>query len=112
MNTALQSPCPVADPTPPFTFAWKSRSRSLEYAKALQPDTKVTGTGSYSVFNLTGGYDLGIVKLRAGIDNVLNRRLPIVGANWAAGDSNSNQTNLNFYDGLGRRFFVGMKATF
>lgn len=80
--------------------------------KALQPDTKVTGTGSYSVFNLTGGYDLGIVKLRAGIDNVLNRRLPIVGANWAAGDSNSNQTNLNFYDGLGRRFFVGMKATF
>lgn len=80
--------------------------------KALLPTTKVTGTGAYSLFNLSGGWDLGTVKLRAGIDNVLNRSLPIVGANLAAGDTNSNQTNLNFYDGLGRRFYIGAKATF
>ena len=64
------------------------------------------------MFNLTGGWDLGTIKLRAGIDNVLNRRLPIVGENLAVGDTNSNQTNLSFYDGLGRRFFIGAKATF
>jgi iron complex outermembrane receptor protein len=80
--------------------------------KALLPATTVGGAGAYSVFNLTGGWDLGPVKLRAGIDNVLNRRLPIVGENLAVGDTNSNQTNLNYYDGLGRRFFIGAKATF
>jgi outer membrane receptor protein involved in Fe transport len=80
--------------------------------KALLPNTTVGGAGAYSVFNLTGGWDLGPVKLRAGIDNVLNRRLPIVGENLAVGDTNSNQTNLNYYDGLGRRFFIGAKATF
>ena len=30
----------------------------------------------------------------------------------AVGDTNSNQTNLNYYDGLGRRFYIGAKATF
>jgi outer membrane receptor protein involved in Fe transport len=80
--------------------------------KALLPNTTVGGAGAYSQFNLTGGWDLGTIKLRAGIDNVLNRRLPIVGENLAVGDTNSNQTNLSFYDGLGRRFFIGAKATF
>jgi iron complex outermembrane recepter protein len=79
--------------------------------KALLPTTTVLGTGSYSLFNLTAGWDFGAVQIRGGIDNVLNRRLPIVGANYAAGDSNSNQTNLNFYDGLGRRYFLGMKLS-
>ncbi|HMA11476.1 MAG TPA: TonB-dependent receptor, partial [Steroidobacteraceae bacterium] len=80
--------------------------------KALLPNTTVGGAGAYSLFNLSGGWDLGTVKLRAGIDNVLNRRLPIVGENLAVGDTNSNQTNLNYYDGLGRRFYIGAKATF
>jgi iron complex outermembrane recepter protein len=80
--------------------------------KALLPLTTVGGAGAYSTFNLTAGWEIGNVKLRAGIDNLLNRSLPIVGENLAVGDTNSNQTNLNFYDGLGRRFFVGAKVAF
>jgi outer membrane receptor protein involved in Fe transport len=78
--------------------------------KALLPATTVGG-GCVQRVQPDGGWDLS-VKLRAGIDNVLNRRLPIVGENLAVGDTNSNQTNLNYYDGLGRRFFIGAKATF
>jgi outer membrane receptor protein involved in Fe transport len=92
-----------------FGLQWRFLPPVDAADKALLPTTTVTGTGSYSLFNLSAGWDLGSVKLRAGIDNVLNRRLPIVGANLAAGDTNSNQTNLNFYDGLGRRFYIGAK---
>jgi outer membrane receptor for ferrienterochelin and colicin len=81
-------------------------------AKALLPTTTVEGTGSYSLFNLNAGWDVGKVQLRAGIDNLLDRQPSIVGANPTVGDSNSDQTNLNFYDGLGRRFYVGAKMTF
>ncbi len=90
---------------------WRFLPSVENEAKALLPSTTVEGTGAYSVFNLTGGWDLGKVQLRAGIDNLLNKEPLIVGANNAVGDTNSNQTNLSFYDGLGRRYFVGMKVT-
>lgn len=99
-------------------YAWGAFDVGLQWrflpsvdnsAKALLPTTTVLGTGAYSVFNLSAGYDFGSVQVRAGIDNVLNRDPSIVGANPAVGDTNSDQTNLNFYDGLGRRFYVGVK---
>ena len=78
---------------------------------ALLPTTTVTGAGSYNMFNLSGGWDLGKVQLRAGIDNVFDKDPLIVGANPGI-DTNSNQTNLSFYDGLGRRFYMGAKVSF
>jgi outer membrane receptor protein involved in Fe transport len=50
--------------------------------------------------------------LRVGVDNLLDKAPPVVGANPAAKDTNSNQTNAQFYDVLGRRFYVGVKAKF
>jgi iron complex outermembrane recepter protein len=76
------------------------------------PTTTIEGTSSYDEFSLFGGYNFGKVQLRAGIDNVLNEEPPIVGANPAQGDTNSDQTNLSFYDGLGRRYYVGLKVSF
>jgi outer membrane receptor for ferrienterochelin and colicin len=90
---------------------WRFLPSVENSAKALLPTTTVESTGSYSMFNLTAGWDLGSVQFRAGIDNVLDRGPSIVGANNAVGDTNSDQTNLNFYDGLGRRFFVGAKIS-
>ncbi|MEP7313385.1 MAG: TonB-dependent receptor [Pseudomonadota bacterium] len=100
-------------------YAWSAFNVGLQWrflpsvaneAKALLPSTTVEDTASYSVFSLTGGWDLGKLQIRAGIDNLLDKELPIVGANNAVGDTNSNQTNLSFYDGLGRRYFLGVKV--
>ncbi len=101
-------------------YAWGDFNVGLQWsflpsvdnsAKALQPATTVLGTGAYSKFNLSAGWNLGSVQIRAGIDNLLNRAPSIVGANPTVGDSNSDQTNLNYYDGLGRRFYLGMKVS-
>ncbi|RYZ66452.1 MAG: TonB-dependent receptor, partial [Proteobacteria bacterium] len=79
-------------------------------AKALLPTTTVEGTGSYSTFGLTAGWTRGNVSLRGGVDNLLDKKPLVVGANNAVGDTNSDQTNLSFYDGLGRRYFLGLKV--
>jgi iron complex outermembrane recepter protein len=91
---------------------WRYLPSVENAAKAILPTTTIEGTSSYSVFNVFGGYNFGKVQLRAGIDNLFNKDPPIVGANPSQGDTNSDQTNLSFYDGLGRRYYVGMKVSF
>jgi outer membrane receptor protein involved in Fe transport len=96
-------------------LGWRFLPSVEDAAKTLTPTTTVKGVGSYSVFNLNASYDFKHVTLRAGIDNLLDRAPPIVGANPGApggGDTNSDQTNAGFYDVLGRRFYVGLKASF
>lgn len=90
---------------------WQHLPSVENQAKALLPTTTVVGTSSYDLFNLMGGWDLGKVQLRAGVDNLLDKQPPIVGANPNI-DTNSDQTNLNFYDGLGRRYYIGAKVSF
>jgi outer membrane receptor protein involved in Fe transport len=103
-----------------FGYRWDAFSVGLEWRylpsvdsvdKALLGETTVVGADSYSVFNLRGGWDLGKVKLRAGIDNLFDTDPNIVGANPGI-DTNSNQTNLSYYDGLGRRYYVGAQVSF
>jgi iron complex outermembrane recepter protein len=91
---------------------WRHLPSVDDAAKSLLPTTKVIGAKAYDSFNLNAGWEMGKVQMRAGIDNVLDKEPLIVGANPAASDSNSDQTNLNYYDGLGRRFFVGAKIVF
>jgi iron complex outermembrane recepter protein len=104
-----------------FGYRWDVFSVGLEWRhlpsvdsvdeSLLGGNTTVVGAGSYDLFNLSAGWDLGKVKLRAGIDNIFDKDPLIVGANPGI-DTNSNQTNLNFYDGLGRRYYLGAKVSF
>ena len=77
----------------------------------LAGNTTVIGASSYDMFNLYAGWNLGKVQLRAGVDNVLDTEPLVVNANPGI-DTNSDQTNLSYYDGLGRRYYVGMKVSF
>jgi outer membrane receptor for ferrienterochelin and colicin len=100
-----------------FGVLWRYLPSVENAAKAISPNTTVQGTGSYSIFNLFGSYNIGKVTLRGGVDNVLDKQPLVVGANPgnAAGvgrDSNSDQTNASFYDPLGRRYYVGAKISF
>ena len=79
-------------------------------AKGIVPTTTQQGTGQYNVFGLTAGYSIGKFSFRAGIDNLLDEDPPNLNF-IPGGDSNTDQTNASFYDILGRRFFIGVKAS-
>jgi outer membrane receptor protein involved in Fe transport len=62
------------------------------------------------------------VQLRAGISNIFDKQPPTTGSSIplysSAGlltglaSSGAGATNSNFYDVLGRRFYVGIRASF
>jgi outer membrane receptor protein involved in Fe transport len=69
-------------------------------------------TVSYSVYNLNGSWTFNNrLRLRGGIDNLLDEEPPIVGAQ--PGVNNSMGVTLpSRYDPLGRRYFVGLAMDF
>jgi iron complex outermembrane receptor protein len=91
---------------------------------SVRPPARVLGVDSYSLFNLFAGYQISErLSLRGGIDNLLNEDPPVVGrdpgTNPAAGcpgspqcDNNSDNTNTQYYDILGRRAYVALKMSF
>jgi iron complex outermembrane recepter protein len=88
---------------------WRFLPGVKSQAAGIVPTTAQQGTGAYSIFGLTAGYEVGNLTFRAGIDNLLDRE-PSALNRIAGGDSNTDNTNASFYDILGRRFFVGVKA--
>jgi outer membrane cobalamin receptor len=90
---------------------WRHLPSVESAAKGIAPATTQQGTGAYDVFGLTGSYAFGKITLRAGIDNLLNKQPPALNF-IPGGDSNTDNTNPSFYDILGRRYFVGLKAKF
>jgi iron complex outermembrane receptor protein len=98
-------------------MAWRFLPSIDNQAQVTSPTSTTQGTPSYSVFNLFGSYSFAKTQLRVGIDNVLDKQPPVVGANPgnASGvgfDSNADITNPSFYDALGRRYYVGVKMSF
>jgi len=77
----------------------------------LNPATTVQGTPSYNLFNLSAGYHWDKYSFRAGIDNLLDKQPLVYGANPGV-DTNTDTTLPQFYDPLGRRFYVGVEAKF
>jgi outer membrane receptor protein involved in Fe transport len=77
---------------------------------ATQPSTTILPTSKYNVFNLSAGFELSKrLSMRLGIDNLLDRLPPLVGAQPGVTDGAGN-TNASVYDVLGRRFYMSVKA--
>ena len=92
-----------------LNLQWRYLPAVESAAKGITPTTTQQGAGAYSMFGLTGSYNVGKLTFRAGIDNVLNTAPQSL--NYIpGGDSNTDNTNPSFYDILGRRYFVGIKA--
>ncbi len=92
-------------------LSWRFLSSIKDASASLDPTTPILGMPSYHLFGLNGSYKLGRYELRAGVDNLFNKRPLVVGANPGV-DSNTDQTNPGFYDTLGRRYYFGVKASF
>jgi outer membrane receptor protein involved in Fe transport len=92
-------------------LGWVHLSSIDNAAAALNPTTTIQGAPSYDLFNLNAGYHWSKYSVRVGIDNLFNKDPLVVGNNPGV-DSNTDQTIPQYYDPLGRRFYVGLKASF
>jgi iron complex outermembrane receptor protein len=86
-------------------------------AGAAAGTTTITDTADQHMFDMSGGFRLGEDDqyfVRYGIDNLLDEKPEITGRNLNPTNLSSGvgQTNTQFYDVLGRRFFVGMNVQF
>lgn len=91
--------------------------------KATNPSARNKGTKSYSVFSLSGSYDLSDqVTIRVGIDNLFNAEPPLTGGDYAADGGFVAATPPTLpqparpsteaqYDQLGRRYVLGLNIT-
>jgi outer membrane receptor for ferrienterochelin and colicin len=89
---------------------WRHLPSIRALAASTNPNTTVIGAGSYNMFDLNATYNWDRFSFRFGVDNLLDEQPVVIGAIPGV-DSNTDQTNFN-YDPLGRRFYVGVKATF
>lgn len=93
-------------------LTWRHLSSIKDAAYSRDVNTPNQGTGSYDIFALNGTYNWENYSIRAGIDNLLDTAPNNIGAVDPAVNSNASATNPAYYDVVGRRFYVGLKASF
>ena len=90
---------------------------SVEQEGAAIAPTIFTGYKSYDLFGLRTSYQVNdAVRIRFGVDNLLNKAPPIGNvntvANVGAGQLPGGAFNSQFYDTNGRRFYLGANMQF
>ncbi len=84
--------------------------------KVQTPTLTTYDTEAYHLFNLNMSWAFNErMRLRGGIDNLIDQEPPIVGANPLNTNNPSNgkgDTTAGTYDTLGRRYYVGLAVTF
>jgi iron complex outermembrane recepter protein len=78
---------------------------------ATNPNTTVRPVGAYGTLDAFGSYEINKqISLRGGIDNVTNREPPRVGINPGQ-TAAAGATNTQYYDVLGRRYYMSVQLT-
>lgn len=95
-----------------FGLTWRHMSDADAAAKALSPNTTIEGPGAYDMFNFNMSYNWDKYTLRFGIDNLFEPDPELTQSNPRGGDTDSDVTNAGLYDLLGRRWYMGIKASF
>ena len=90
---------------------WQHLPSIKNAAASVSPTTKIQGAPSYNLYNLFATYSLSKYSVRFGIENLMDKQPPAIGYNPGVTDA-SNTTNPGYYDILGRRYYVGVKADF
>jgi iron complex outermembrane receptor protein len=80
--------------------------------KVQSPDTRILGVPSYDLFGLQASWNVSEkLTIRGGVDNLLDKEPPVVGANPGVNNARGS-TMPGYYDVLGRRYYVGVRASF
>lgn len=102
-----------------INYGWDAFNVGLQWQHlpAIDSGTTNTGYGSYDLFNLNTSYGITEdITIRFGIDNLFDKA-PLFGnqnplANPALFQLPGGALNVNNYDSLGRRFFLGANLRF
>ena len=104
-----------------LSLQWQHKPAVKSVQSATDTSTNIAGAPAYSLFNLTGSYQVrDNFRFRFGVDNLFDKAPPYVGYRLddVLGDGTlpfgraGNPYSPNHYDVLGRRFFVGANVTF
>jgi len=100
-------------------LSWRHLPRIRHNSLVTNPASTTLPTSSYELFGLTGRWSVNdTISLRAGVDNLMDRKPNLVGANWIPTASGSGvtsavgTTDTSNYDIIGRRYYVGFNAKF
>jgi outer membrane cobalamin receptor len=96
---------------------------SIKATASVFPNNVTMATNAYDIFDLNATYNLPHgMQLRGGIQNLADAMPAITGASvnnfnnlgqlTAIGSSGYGTTNPGYYDALGRRFYIGLRARF
>jgi outer membrane receptor protein involved in Fe transport len=96
-----------------LTIRWQHLPKIEQEAAANGPTT-VTGAPAYDIFDLLGNYQvLDNVSLRFGVENMFNKKPPLMGVDTApAPGFLPGGFNAQNYDTNGRRFYLGGRVSF
>jgi iron complex outermembrane receptor protein len=98
-----------------LSLQWRHLPSVDVETKAIQPNTPFVGYPAYDMFNLLGSVAVNQdLVFRFGVENLLDKAPPLGNINTAptAGNLSGGAYNAQFYDVLGRRFYIGAKAKF
>jgi len=80
------------------------------------PTLTVENTEAYNLFNMNFSWRFNErMRVRGGVDNIVDQQPPIVGANPTNANNPTNAmgvTSPGNYDTLGRRYYVGLAVSF
>ena len=91
---------------------WNHMSEQYALALATNPEATTLPTETYDMFNLNGSWQFTErFRLRGGIDNIFDSDPPLTNRDPYNPGNPSNGTGITStgnYDGLGRRYYVGV----
>ena len=100
-------------------LSWRHLPQIRHNSLVTNPLSTTSPTSSYELFGLTGRWSINDTwTVRGGVDNLMDRKPVLVGANWvptAAGSgvtSAAGTTDTSNYDIVGRRYYLGFNAKF
>ena len=85
---------------------WRYQAAMDDVSAVLTPSNVQPGVSAYSLWDLFASWRFGDhLELRGGVNNLLDKGLPLV-------SSSQNGTDVALYDGIGRAYYVGLRASF
>jgi outer membrane receptor protein involved in Fe transport len=93
-------------------LSWNHLPKTKDSSVVTVPTSTVQPVEAYDLFDLTASWRLNeTVQVRAGVDNLFDADPKIVGRN-PPNTNNATNTLPGYYDLLGRRYYLGLKASF
>jgi iron complex outermembrane recepter protein len=85
---------------------------SVARGEAPASDYAVPRIPAFDYFDLGASYDFEKLTLRLGVENLFNKRAPVVGNDYGGTTENGGNTFPATYDVLGRSYFLSAVARF